>query len=373
MLTFLSHSSEDKAFYTTFCLVLDAAGLERWDPKSMSVGESLAEQLQTAIRACEVCVLIATRRSVESPWCLAELGAFWGAGKKVLMFIADPDLADTTLPPQFKDTLCTDDASELIATLKNEKDEYLRRQASSDSKPSKEEDTIRLFYEGISDGLRGNDAGWKQAWDQCSESQQIGYRDFRPDVPRDATARTILKPLYQNSSIHEILHISEHERVSSSEAVYLVMYKERKEALLSQLHFKFFEDRDITIDQFYNEFSDPTAIYRSIVKDVGKYYDFHSSAESYKRLSQDELKDAIMEDLHELPVNRLFGGNLIFELGTYFHLKNKEQKKRYIASTQTPRICDIGYVLKIHLKIEKREWRITHFEHNSTIYVDALK
>src|SRR5262245_38427407 len=99
MATFISHNFKDEAVYSTLCLALDAAGVTRWDPKSMELGESLSEQLVSAIRACEVCIFVATRRSIESPWCLAELGAFWGSGKKVLMFMTDPDLAEATLPP----------------------------------------------------------------------------------------------------------------------------------------------------------------------------------------------------------------------------------------------------------------------------------
>gem|GEM_PF-6124544 len=192
------------------------------------------------------------------------------------------------------------------------------------------------------------------------------------DVPTDATPSEILKPLYQGSSIHEVLHISEHERVSSSEAVYLVMYKERKELLLSQLHFKFFEDRNFTIKEFYSTFGDPAAIYDCILKDIGEYYDFSSTAKSYSNLDQHQLRDAIMAELRELSLNRLFGGNVIFELGTYFRLRHKEKKDRHIGDRRR-RLYDVGYVLKIHLKMENGEWRISRFVHNSTIYVDVLK
>lgn len=119
MPAFISHSFKDEAVYTALCLALDAAGAARWDPSTMSAGESLADQLRDAIRDCEACVLIATRRSLESPWCLAELGAFWGAGKKVFLFMADPDLADTMLPPQFKGNLRVNTAQELIAALES--------------------------------------------------------------------------------------------------------------------------------------------------------------------------------------------------------------------------------------------------------------
>lgn len=119
MLTFISHSFTDKAVYSTLCLALDAAMVERWDAASMSLGQPIADQLKRAISACDICVFIATRRSVESPWCLAELGAFWGAGKRVLLFMADPDLNETSLPPQFSGILRADSGLALIDAIQS--------------------------------------------------------------------------------------------------------------------------------------------------------------------------------------------------------------------------------------------------------------
>jgi hypothetical protein len=117
MPAFISHSFKDEAVYSAICLAVDAGGIKRWDPATMPAGESLADQLRDAIRECEVCAFIATRRSIESPWCLAELGAFWGAGKRVLLFMVDPDLSDPMLPPQFKGNLRVNTAQELIKAL----------------------------------------------------------------------------------------------------------------------------------------------------------------------------------------------------------------------------------------------------------------
>jgi hypothetical protein len=118
MPAFISHKSEDIAIYSAVCLALDGAGVQRWDVNNMSRGESLADQLRDAIRKCEVCIFIATSRSILSSWCLAELGAFWGAGKRVLLFISDPDLTDSVLPPQFKGDLKVNTAHELIDAAK---------------------------------------------------------------------------------------------------------------------------------------------------------------------------------------------------------------------------------------------------------------
>lgn len=117
MQVFLSHSFQDEAVYSTLRLALNAEGIKLWDRESISVGESLSDQLQEAIRSCNTCVLIATRRSVESAWCNAELGAFWGSGKKVILFMVDPDLAESVLPPQFKGMVRANSVHELIRGL----------------------------------------------------------------------------------------------------------------------------------------------------------------------------------------------------------------------------------------------------------------
>ena len=48
---------------------------------------------------CGVCVFIATYRSVRSSWCGAELGAFWGVGRPVIVYLADSSLREEELPP----------------------------------------------------------------------------------------------------------------------------------------------------------------------------------------------------------------------------------------------------------------------------------
>ena len=119
MPTFISYSQKDEAVYSTLCRAFDAAGVHRWDSATMAAGVSLADQLKSAINSCEVCVFVATRRSIESTWCLAELGAFWGAGKRVIMFVTDPDLTDAALPPQFKGNLRVSNADRLIGAVKD--------------------------------------------------------------------------------------------------------------------------------------------------------------------------------------------------------------------------------------------------------------
>ena len=115
---FISYSHEDSALYTTLCLALDASGVSRRDVSRLPLGQPLAEGLRAAIDECDVCVFLATARSLQSKWCLAELGAFWGAGKKVIVYLADPAIDESVLPPQFRGNLWTANATELVQGIK---------------------------------------------------------------------------------------------------------------------------------------------------------------------------------------------------------------------------------------------------------------
>jgi len=115
---FISHSHEDQAAYSSLCPALDGARVPRWDVTQLFPGQPLAEQLRRAIEHCDVCIFLATRRSLQSTWCLAELGAFWGAGKRVIVYLADPEVKESELPPQLQGNLWTKDARQLVNAIK---------------------------------------------------------------------------------------------------------------------------------------------------------------------------------------------------------------------------------------------------------------
>lgn len=114
---FISYSEKDEASYSLLCTALDLAGIERWSVEDLKAGESLAAGLRSAIVGCDLCVFIATSNSLKSMWCLAELGAFWGAGKPVILFLADPALGEDAIPPQFRGVLWTRDARQVIRSI----------------------------------------------------------------------------------------------------------------------------------------------------------------------------------------------------------------------------------------------------------------
>ncbi len=114
---FVSHSHKDEASYSSLCLALDSSGISRWDVSKLTLGRSLSDGLREAINECEICIFLATKRSIQSSWCLAELGAFWGAEKKVIIYQAEPDIEKSEIPPQFQGDLWTSDAKKLLNAL----------------------------------------------------------------------------------------------------------------------------------------------------------------------------------------------------------------------------------------------------------------
>lgn len=98
MTAFISHSFDNKPEFEN---ITDALGLRNvpfWNPSEIKPGASLREQLRAAVEKCDLCIFIATRSAIESSWCGAELGAFWGAGKPILVYVAEPSLAEAELP-----------------------------------------------------------------------------------------------------------------------------------------------------------------------------------------------------------------------------------------------------------------------------------
>jgi len=157
MKVFLSHSFQDEAVYSTLRLALHAEGIRLWDRQEISAGESLSVQLQEAIRSCSTCVLIATRRSVESSWCNAELGAFWGSGKRVILFMVDPDLAESVLPPQFKGMVRANSVHELIKGLnRSSSNEESTNDKSYLQLPPRSHDSISSAFSDVIGQIRRN-------------------------------------------------------------------------------------------------------------------------------------------------------------------------------------------------------------------------
>lgn len=89
MTAFVSHSFENKPEFDNIVDALVQAAVPYWNPAEVKPGRSLRDQLRRAVEHCSVCIFVATHRALASSWCGADLGAFWGAGKPLLVYLAD--------------------------------------------------------------------------------------------------------------------------------------------------------------------------------------------------------------------------------------------------------------------------------------------
>lgn len=99
MTVFISHSFDNKPEFENVAEWLDQVGVEYWKPSEIRSASSLRDQLRAAVGRCNVCIFVATGKSVQSSWCGAELGAFWGAGIPIIVYLAEASLPEERLPP----------------------------------------------------------------------------------------------------------------------------------------------------------------------------------------------------------------------------------------------------------------------------------
>jgi hypothetical protein len=135
MTIFISHSFDDKDQFDNIADALDSQAIPYWRPSEIVAGAMLSDQLRDAIGRSRACVFIATRNSVNSSWCSAELGAFWGAGKPVLIFVADTSLKDDKLPKQFQGHYLEKRITKLMRACKEVLEPKVSERAGDDGTP----------------------------------------------------------------------------------------------------------------------------------------------------------------------------------------------------------------------------------------------
>jgi hypothetical protein len=118
MAVFISYSFTDKRKYEDVYFALEQQGISPWTTEDIAAGEILREKLRMAIEDCVVCVFIATENSLASGWCQAEIGAFWGAGKPVVVYLGDDKLRSEELPKQFQGDKWAASAQEVVDAVK---------------------------------------------------------------------------------------------------------------------------------------------------------------------------------------------------------------------------------------------------------------
>jgi predicted O-methyltransferase YrrM len=121
MPVFISYSSTDKNLLNN---ILDAAlklaEVESWTDQGINNGEDITQKLRKMIKACEVCILLATSNSLASKWCQMEMAAFWGVGKLVLILSPDGSLKVDDLPPYLKGINFSGNVREIVDLAKKE-------------------------------------------------------------------------------------------------------------------------------------------------------------------------------------------------------------------------------------------------------------
>jgi len=151
MAVFISHSEKDKATFKSFRAGLTGQGIEVWNPESMAAGASLSDQLRNAIHSSDVCIFYATKNSIQYEWCLAEVGAFWGAGKGVIIYKADSEVDEALFPPQLKGHIWRDDFDLVVIDVKKfifEAEERRKREAARRPRMVSEM-TIAALYDAL--------------------------------------------------------------------------------------------------------------------------------------------------------------------------------------------------------------------------------
>jgi CheY-like chemotaxis protein len=138
MSVFISHSFENKPEFENIVDALDSKSVPYWNPSAIKPGASLREQLKAAVEHCNICIFIATRHSIQSSWCGAELGAFWGAGKPIIVYLAEASLPESELPPVVQGDVwerriskIVDRAKEVVNQIRDQTSTNLSSQASS--------------------------------------------------------------------------------------------------------------------------------------------------------------------------------------------------------------------------------------------------
>src|SRR5271157_623575 len=89
---FVSYSSESKDIASLLKDRLRRRGIKTiWtDWEQILAGQPIAGRIQDGVTSSVCCIFLLNTYSVTSTWCMAEVGAFWGAGKPVVICPIEP-------------------------------------------------------------------------------------------------------------------------------------------------------------------------------------------------------------------------------------------------------------------------------------------
>lgn len=88
---FISYPSESVIEVQKIVDKLEKDGIEVWfDKANRFVGEMISDVILAAIQEAVCCVYILNEHSATSAWCHAEVGVFWGNGKRIIVHPIEP-------------------------------------------------------------------------------------------------------------------------------------------------------------------------------------------------------------------------------------------------------------------------------------------
>ncbi len=87
MKAFISYAREDRQAKDRVVAALEEIdGLDLFYDEQTPSWESIEQVILKQLPDCACCVFLSSENSIKSPWCLLEVGAFWGAGKPVISY-----------------------------------------------------------------------------------------------------------------------------------------------------------------------------------------------------------------------------------------------------------------------------------------------
>ncbi len=130
---FISYSSEDKSLAKLVTTYLKDAGIKSiWlDQENILAGQDISQRLISGIEDSACCILLLSERSLKSSWCMAEVGAFWGANKSIIMYGSQ---LECPIPPHLTGIRRANDPEELVIACREylkEADEFEQKRITS--------------------------------------------------------------------------------------------------------------------------------------------------------------------------------------------------------------------------------------------------
>src|SRR5664279_1614031 len=88
---FISYPSQSKGAMLELTDQLRREGFDSiWrDDDHIKPGAIISDVLQSGFRESDCCVLVLTKHTEKSAWCMQEVGAFWGADKPIIVYCTD--------------------------------------------------------------------------------------------------------------------------------------------------------------------------------------------------------------------------------------------------------------------------------------------